>query len=176
MAAALGFVLRIEAEMDEGVVSFTGFHDDVAALAAVAAGRTAARNELLAAEGHAAIPAVTGFDSDFGFVDEHGENSLVVASVFGRPSSAGRVQLEIPASWHRPPPTKENASSRRRGIGRACTRLGIRTFLLRFTGSTITNLPMASLVHELDAAADLGKQGIVFAATDVEAGFTRVPR
>ena len=71
VASALGFVFGIEAEMDERVVALAGFHDDVAALAAVAAGGAAAGNEFLAAEGQAAVAAVAGFHSDFGFVDEH---------------------------------------------------------------------------------------------------------
>ena len=60
MASALRFVFRIEAEVHQGIVAFAGFHDDVAALAAVAARRAAARDELLPAEGHAAVAAVAG--------------------------------------------------------------------------------------------------------------------
>ena len=71
VASALGFVFGIKAEMHERVVAFARFHPDVAALAAVAAGRTAAGDELFAAEGHAAVAAVAGFDSNYGFVDEH---------------------------------------------------------------------------------------------------------
>jgi hypothetical protein len=59
--------------MDEGVVALRGLHEDVAATAAVAAGGTAARDELFAAEGHAAVAAVAGFDANFGFVEEHGK-------------------------------------------------------------------------------------------------------
>jgi hypothetical protein len=62
--------------VDERVVALAGFHDDVAAAAAIAAGRTAARDELLAAEGHAAIAAVTGFHTNFGFVDEQKKTPL----------------------------------------------------------------------------------------------------
>jgi len=69
--AALAFVFRVVAEMDEGVVALGGDHDDVSAAAAVAAGGTAAGDELFAAEGHAAIAAVAGFYSDFCFIDEH---------------------------------------------------------------------------------------------------------
>jgi hypothetical protein len=57
--------------VDEGVVRERGAHEDVATVAAVAAGGAAARDELFAAKGHAAIAAVAGFDSDVGFVDEH---------------------------------------------------------------------------------------------------------
>src|SRR5579859_4131031 len=71
VASALRFVLGIETEMHQRVVALAGLHDDVATLAAVAARRSAARDELLAPEGHAAVSAVAGFDFDFGFVDEH---------------------------------------------------------------------------------------------------------
>src|SRR5271157_5112296 len=53
-------------------VTPAGFHDDVAAVAAVPAGRTAARHELLAPEGHAAVAAIACLDPDSGFVNEHG--------------------------------------------------------------------------------------------------------
>ena len=60
MTPALGFVFGIEAEVHQRVVALAGFHDDIAAAAAVAAGRAAARHELLAPEGHAAVAAVAG--------------------------------------------------------------------------------------------------------------------
>ncbi len=71
MLAALGLVLGVVAEMDQRIVALRGFHDDVAAPAAVAARGTAARNELLSPEGHATIAAVTGFDANFCFIDKH---------------------------------------------------------------------------------------------------------
>jgi hypothetical protein len=52
-------------------VAFAGFHDDVAALAAVTAGWPTARDELLPAKSKAAVAAIAGFDSDCGLVDEH---------------------------------------------------------------------------------------------------------
>ena len=82
MASALRLVFGIEAEVHQRVVALAGLHDDVAALAAVAARGAAARDELLPAEGHAAVAAVAGFDPDFGFVDEHQK------SVVSRQSSA----------------------------------------------------------------------------------------
>jgi hypothetical protein len=51
-----------------------GDHGDVATPTAVAAAGTSARNELLAAKGHAAITAVACFYEDFYFVDEQGGN------------------------------------------------------------------------------------------------------
>ena len=80
VAAALGFVLRVEAEVDEGVVAERGRHEDVAAVAAVAAGGAALGNEFFAAEGHAAVAAVAGLDADSCFVNEH---YYSVSSVLG---------------------------------------------------------------------------------------------
>ncbi len=71
MAAALGLPLGVEAEVDEGVVAEGGGHEDVAAVAAVAAGGASAGNELFAAEGHAAIATVASFYTDFCFIDKH---------------------------------------------------------------------------------------------------------
>ena len=81
VAPALGLVFGIEAEVDQRVVALAGFHGDVAAAPAIAAGGTAAGHELLATEGHAAVAAVAGLDPNFGFIDEHGErNELRAAS------------------------------------------------------------------------------------------------
>jgi hypothetical protein len=71
VAAALGFVLGIEAEVDKGVVRQRGLHEDVAAVASVAARGTAAGDEFFAPEGHAAVAAVASFDPDSCFIDEH---------------------------------------------------------------------------------------------------------
>ena len=76
VAAALGLPLGVEAEVDEGVVGEGGLHEDVAAVAAVAAGWAAAGDELFAAEGHAAIAAVAGLDADSRFIDKHASTSV----------------------------------------------------------------------------------------------------
>src|SRR5579862_4105643 len=68
MTAALGSVFGVEAEVQQGVAVDGGDHDDIAAAAAVAAGRTAMGNVLLAAEGENAVTAVAGFDGDSYFV------------------------------------------------------------------------------------------------------------
>ena len=57
--------------MNERIAVRIGDEVDRAALAAVAAIRTAARNELLAPEAESAATAVAGFDVDVDFVDEH---------------------------------------------------------------------------------------------------------
>ena len=71
VAAALGFPLGVVAEVDEGVVGERAAHKDVAAVAAVAAGGTAAGNEFFAAKGHGAVAAVAGLDTDASFIDKH---------------------------------------------------------------------------------------------------------
>ncbi len=77
VAAALGFVLGVEAEVDEGVVAEGGGHEDVAAVAAVAAGGAALGDEFFAAEGHAAVAAVAGLDADSCFINEHAVSSVL---------------------------------------------------------------------------------------------------
>jgi len=71
--AALRLVLGVIAKMNERVVALARLHQHVAATAAVAARGPAAGHELLAAEGHAAVAAVAGFDANFGFVNKHGK-------------------------------------------------------------------------------------------------------
>ena len=71
VAAALAFPLGVEAEVDEGVVAEGRAHEDVAAVAAVAAGGTAAGNEFFSAKGHGAVAAVAGLYADASFIDEH---------------------------------------------------------------------------------------------------------
>ena len=60
----------MEAEVDEGVDVRAGDRVDRAAVTAIAAARSAARDELLAAKREAAAPAMTGFDVNVDFVDE----------------------------------------------------------------------------------------------------------
>src|SRR6478736_5538089 len=71
MAAAFAFIFRIETEVNQRVVPLTGFHYDVAPMAAVAAGRAAARDKLLPAKGHASVAAVAGFNANDCFVNKH---------------------------------------------------------------------------------------------------------
>ena len=72
--AALRLVLRVVAEVDEGVMALRADHDHVAASAAVAARGSAAGHELLPAEGHATVAAVAGLDANLSLIDEHGES------------------------------------------------------------------------------------------------------
>src|SRR5207249_7975494 len=72
MPAALRLVFRIEAEMHERIMTFARFHNYIAALAAVSARRTAARNKFLAPESDATITPVPSLNTDYRFIDEHG--------------------------------------------------------------------------------------------------------
>ena len=60
----------VKTEFEKRVFVGVGSEIDIAAVAAISAAGTAFRNELLPAEGNATVPAVAGFDCDFGFVDE----------------------------------------------------------------------------------------------------------
>ncbi len=73
MAAALRFVLGIEAEMQQGIVVLAGDHDDVAAASAIAAAGAAARHVLLAPKRQTAVAAVAGLHQNSYFIDEHGK-------------------------------------------------------------------------------------------------------
>jgi hypothetical protein len=96
VASALGFVFWIEAEVHQGVMALARLHDDVAALAAIAARGAAARDVLLPAESHAAVAAVAGLDPDFCLVDEHSSQSSVVG---GQPSHKPRGDSRPRLSW-----------------------------------------------------------------------------
>ena len=78
MAASLGFVLGIEAEVQQCVLVGAGDQENISAAAAIAAAGTAARDKLLAAKGHAAITTVACFYEDPDFVDKHGMNKLML--------------------------------------------------------------------------------------------------
>src|SRR4030095_15129476 len=71
VVATLGFVFGIESKVDQRVVLLAGFHDYVAAPAAVAAGADPARNALLPAERHAAVATVARPHANFCLVNEH---------------------------------------------------------------------------------------------------------
>ena len=71
VAAALGLVLRIEAEVHERVVALARLHEDVATASAVTAAGPAAGNELLAPERHASVAAVASLYADSCLINEH---------------------------------------------------------------------------------------------------------
>jgi hypothetical protein len=69
--ASFGCVLGIEAEVQEGIVVLACDKGNVAAAAAVAAARTAARDVLLAPKSQTAVAAVPGLYTDSYLIDEH---------------------------------------------------------------------------------------------------------
>ena len=73
--STLGGVFGVETEVHQRIVALARLHPDVAAPAAIASRRPAARNELLPPEGHAAVATVSSLHSNFGFIDKHGVQS-----------------------------------------------------------------------------------------------------
>ena len=71
MTAALRFVFRVEPKMDQRVVPLAGFHDDIAALAAIAARGPSTWNKLLPPKSKTAVAAVAGLYANCGFINEH---------------------------------------------------------------------------------------------------------
>jgi len=69
--AALSFVLGVEAELQQCIGVLAANHDDVAAAAAIATAGSAARDELLPAEGKATVTAVAGLYENSDFINKH---------------------------------------------------------------------------------------------------------
>ena len=92
--AVLGLVVLLIAVIDQRVEVVDAFDVDIAALAAVAAERSAELDVFFAAECDAAVPAVTGADVDFGLVEEFhciclsGETTRSLGGVFVWPAGA----------------------------------------------------------------------------------------
>src|SRR6202023_495227 len=74
VTAAVGLEFAIEAIAQQCVVVGIRFEVNAAAVAAVAAGGSAARNEFLAPKRNAAVPAVAGLYVDFCFINKHVES------------------------------------------------------------------------------------------------------
>ncbi len=70
---ALGRMLGIETEMQQGVVVLAGDQNYVAAAPAVATARPSARNVFFAPERQASVAAVARLHTNSYFIDEHGE-------------------------------------------------------------------------------------------------------
>src|SRR6185437_3680303 len=103
-------VLRV-AEVDQGVQVLRGLEDDVAALAAVAAVRSAELDELLPPERDHAIAAIPGAQIDLGLVKEfHGALPTETGASLRRPPPGLNVQVAYSAArgsglteiWTRP--------------------------------------------------------------------------
>src|SRR6187200_1798296 len=99
VAAALRGKFRVEAEVDEGVSVRIGDEIHRTAGAAIATIRSAARDELLAAEAQRPAAAVAGLDVDVGFVNEHDQKETTKAR---RSRRSHEVLLGKPKSFVRP--------------------------------------------------------------------------
>jgi hypothetical protein len=69
--APLCLVFRIEAEVDQRVMPFARFHDDIAAPPAIPAGGTSARNKFLPPERNATVATIPCLDANSSLIDEH---------------------------------------------------------------------------------------------------------
>jgi hypothetical protein len=87
VAAAIGFEFAVVAIAKQSVVVEVGFEVDAAAIAAVAARGTAARNVFFAAESHAAIAAVASLHEDFSFINKHGNKTPEKDNISEQPKS-----------------------------------------------------------------------------------------
>src|SRR5690606_22061861 len=105
---ALGAEAALVAEVDQGGEVLVGDQPDAAAIAAVAAVRTAQRDELLAAEADASVAAIAGDHLDFSFVDQfHGAAGLGRGNATGHslagPARRGRRGPRVPQKRKAPP-------------------------------------------------------------------------
>src|SRR5690349_1654003 len=71
VGAASSLVFRIEAEVDQRIVPFARFHDDVAAAPAVTARGAAARDKLFATERNNPVAPVTRLHPNPCLIDKH---------------------------------------------------------------------------------------------------------
>jgi hypothetical protein len=71
MLAPFRFKGVIESKFEERIFVRVGHQINISALAAIAAAGTALRDEFLPSKGNAAVPAVSGANSDSGFIDKH---------------------------------------------------------------------------------------------------------
>ena len=115
--AGLGLEVLLVAEVDQRVEAAGAFDHDIAAAAAVAAVGAAELDELLAAERHAAGPAVAGAYVDAGLIKElHGDPSLSCARQ-GRRGARSRRRATRRSGRRgraRRAPARPRARSRRR--------------------------------------------------------------
>src|SRR5208283_4807871 len=167
VASALRLVFGIEAEMHQRVMALAGFHNHVAAIAAVAARRPAAWNIFLATEGHAAIAAVTGLDPNFRFINEHGLDE--------HGSDEHALDEHGLAKAQNKKPRPEGEAAWRGRPARDCRRR-TRNYSATSMGSTITNLPIEPLFRNLMRPVILANKVSSLPRPTFSPGFTRVPR
>jgi hypothetical protein len=99
---AAGFILLLIPQVEQCGELRIGHRDYVAAVAAIAAVRPAARDKLFTPKADAAAPSIAGFDFDRGFVNElHGPTGCRKGRLFQVPhpfvsSSASHGQKKSP--------------------------------------------------------------------------------
>jgi hypothetical protein len=93
MASALGFVFRIEAKVNQRIVPFARFHDDIATASAITAGGAAAGNKLLSPEGNTPVAAIPRLYSNSSFIDKH------IFSVVSLPATKPVGHPEFVGTW-----------------------------------------------------------------------------
>ena len=147
VAAATGLEELLEAEIEKRVEVGVGDEVDVAAGAAVAAVRAAARDELLAAEAHGATAAVAGGDVDVDFVYEHRQGEVWTARWSGRSDAKHRLV---------------DYGSVRLGHG--------------LQRQYADHAAARAVILELDRPVDLREERVVLAEPDVQPGRNRRPR
>src|SRR5258707_15082640 len=102
MTPALGLVDGGELQMIERVAARLADQQDAAAVSAVAAGRTAARDVLLPPEGHDAVAAAPAFGVDAGFVEEDHDGLVSAPRRAGSSSAVAWHGVECGASRSTP--------------------------------------------------------------------------
>jgi len=145
VTSALGFVFRIETKMDQRVMTFAGFHDDVATLPPVSARRASAGDKLLPPESEASVATVACFHSNFGFINEHG----------GSGQNSRQKKCLVPkATRLRATQIVHTAGSK---------------ILFRFQRLDHHKLAHRTFVEKFDPAADLSEERVVLATTHIQA-------
>ena len=143
-----------------------GFDVDVAALAAVAARRAAARDVLLPAEGDATVTAVAGLNGDFGFIRKHGspDSESLEESI-----RQGWEQRKKYAPWSSRARIEKGTLVGCRGFrrSRSAIRAADRGFFRR---EDADEFAVRALIFEAHDACHGSEQAVVLGAADVPAG------
>ena len=164
MPPALGAKLAIIAIAQQRIVVGVRLQVNRAAMAAVAARRSAARNILLPAEGHAAISAVAAFHHNLGFVSKHG--SLVRAENYreGYDRDGGKTKIhDAQASASRDVKEIQSAAAAADFFSSAAAAASS-------TVTTLMNLPAPAAIFKAHHAVDQREQRIVLRARHILSG------
>src|SRR5579872_7303267 len=114
VAAAVGPEFPVVPIAQQRVVVGIGLQINAPAIAAIAAGRTAARNEFLAAKGNATVAAGPGLDENLCFINEHG---WMLLQVMARRLSP-RIWATVPSRTARTGATRASGTAASRDQGK----------------------------------------------------------